>query len=359
MKRFLVYLAEVLGRAYSGYGSKRRLLFSIGLLLLLIALWGAAVFLFIFYYPSLRWAFWLCVAASVPFQILIQTVLRDPYRNPFQDWAEANREPKYTNEEISKTVERLALPSLKLLAVEGKAELGNSKLGGLPDLPEALEWPSFEGKPQAFIGQLRLSVLAKDPLASCLPGWGMLYFFYEQDQATWGDDPGKSGFFKVLFHENETGLAARPAPLGLAAEALYKEMAFGSRQESSYPDFFDREYSLGRDLAWECGLRRDQILGKGPLHRVLGFPDPLQGEMRLQCQMVSHGIILGSAEYHRDSRVEELKKGAKDWKLLLQIDSDDRTGMMWGDGGRLYYWIAEEALRKRRFEEAWMILQCH
>jgi uncharacterized protein YwqG len=32
--------------------------------------------------------------------------------------------------------------------------------------------------------------------------------------------------------------------------------------------------------------------------------------------------------------------------------------MMWGDAGCLYYWIRAEDLRARRFDRAWMILQC-
>jgi uncharacterized protein YwqG len=33
--------------------------------------------------------------------------------------------------------------------------------------------------------------------------------------------------------------------------------------------------------------------------------------------------------------------------------------MMWGDGGRLYFWIPRESLAQRRFEDVWMILQCY
>jgi uncharacterized protein YwqG len=32
--------------------------------------------------------------------------------------------------------------------------------------------------------------------------------------------------------------------------------------------------------------------------------------------------------------------------------------MMWGDVGRLYLWMTEDALRNRQFDKSWMILQC-
>ena len=35
----------------------------------------------------------------------------------------------------------------------------------------------------------------------------------------------------------------------------------------------------------------------------------------------------------------QLKPNAKDWRLLLQIDSNEENNYMWGDSGRLYFWI--------------------
>ena len=59
------------------------------------------------------------------------------------------------------------------------------------------------------------------------------------------------------------------------------------------------------------------------------------------------------------SRAKELRNGAADWRLLLQIDTDDDLGVMWGDGGILYAWIREEDARAGRFDRTWVVLQCH
>jgi hypothetical protein len=56
--------------------------------------------------------------------------------------------------------------------------------------------------------------------------------------------------------------------------------------------------------------------------------------------------------------VNELESGRYDWILLLQLDSDDDAGMMWGDVGMLYFWIKREDLKKENFDNVWMILQC-
>ena len=53
-----------------------------------------------------------------------------------------------------------------------------------------------------------------------------------------------------------------------------------------------------------------------------------------------------------------LDKNAARWNLLLQVDSNEDIGMMWGDMGRLYLWITEEDLKACRFDRSWLILQC-
>jgi uncharacterized protein YwqG len=44
--------------------------------------------------------------------------------------------------------------------------------------------------------------------------------------------------------------------------------------------------------------------------------------------------------------------------MLLQVDSDERTDMQWGDGGRIYFWMRQADLAARRWNESWLHLQC-
>ncbi|MEJ8543905.1 DUF1963 domain-containing protein [Brevibacillus borstelensis] len=51
-----------------------------------------------------------------------------------------------------------------------------------------------------------------------------------------------------------------------------------------------------------------------------------------------------------DCKSEDLLARASKWRLLFQVDSEeDKTGMMWEDVGRLYFWIEQEALERRDF----------
>jgi len=95
------------------------------------------------------------------------------------------------------------------------------------------------------------------------------------------------------------------------------------------------------------------------INKLLGYANNIQGEMELECQLVTNGLYCGDPSGFNDPRAKELEKEANDWILLLQIDSDnDKTGMMWGDAGRLYFWIKKEDLKNKNFDNAWMVSQC-
>ena len=50
---------------------------------------------------------------------------------------------------------------------------------------------------------------------------------------------------------------------------------------------------------------------------------------------------------------------APDWRLLLQVDSDERLGTQWGDAGSIYFLVRPDALERRAFERTWLIGQCY
>jgi uncharacterized protein YwqG len=81
--------------------------------------------------------------------------------------------------------------------------------------------------------------------------------------------------------------------------------------------------------------------------------------MELECQLASNGIDCGNPSSYQNEQIKNLEAGAKDWRLLLQIDTDDEgPGWMWGDVGRVYFWVKQHDLESLRFDDAWLILQC-
>jgi len=103
----------------------------------------------------------------------------------------------------------------------------------------------------------------------------------------------------------------------------------------------------------------DAAFGGSPKHQVGGYPAPVQGDdMELECQLASNGIYCGRPEDYQDPRVNDLRPGAADWRLLLQMDSDDDIDVMWGDVGTIYFWVRAAEARAGIFTNAWLVLQC-
>ena len=245
-----------------------------------------------------------------------------------------------------------------------KPALGASRIGGDPDLPAGLPWPLREGRPLSFLAQFRLEDLSGFEPQGLLPARGQLYFFYDAVECPWGFDPKHRGGWKV-FHSAAPTLVPSAAPKSLAESGRFGPCTVRFEAGSTLPSVHSGYvHSLGlSDDEVDAYVELEQKVG-GPVapgdgcHRFFGHPDQVQGDMEDECQFVSNGIYCGGSDYYDDPRAAALQPGAKDWRLLLQIDSDDRAGMMWGDLGMLYFWIREQDLRSGSFEEVWTVLQC-
>ena len=242
---------------------------------------------------------------------------------------------------------------------------GESRLGGLPDLPLGMTWPlSGKGEPLAFVAQLRMEEVASGDAEGALPRQGHLFFFYDPAQEAWGFDPKHRGLSKV-FHSAGVPLARMAAPRKLPDAGRFRSCALRFARAWSLAGFLSRK-DAGLELSEKeeegCDDLEEAIgreIGiEGTRHQLLGRADPVQNEMELECQLASNGVYCGNPEGYKDPRVKTLKKGAADWRLLLQVDSDDAADMMWGDLGRLYFWIRKQDLASGNFDGVWTILQC-
>lgn len=69
--------------------------------------------------------------------------------------------------------------------------------------------------------------------------------------------------------------------------------------------------------------------------------------------------LAGTQDLDTDAPRRDLALDAAGWQLLLQLDSDDQAGMMWGDCGRLYFWLRRTDLIRRAFNRTHLVLQCY
>ena len=67
---------------------------------------------------------------------------------------------------------------------EGLIDLGETKIGGNPDVPNDFEWPYWNDRPLSFLMQLNLKDIAGLSGNLFPQKKGILYFFYDFEQAS-------------------------------------------------------------------------------------------------------------------------------------------------------------------------------
>ncbi|MGE5720228.1 MAG: YwqG family protein, partial [Nocardioidaceae bacterium] len=255
----------------------------------------------------------------------------------------------------------MARPSIRLIA-DSAAPVNDrgSRLGGPPDLPPSTMWPRNGDDPLSFIAQVSLADVAPHEFEGLLPRDGLLSFFYDAvTQNAWGFDPADGGSAAVIYTPASATTERREPPADLSDEGVFKTIGLRPQAELTFAPWesFDVErLGMSRDEGFAYAeLFDDQ---DDMIHRLLGHPDPVQGDMQVECQLVTNGLYCGDSTGYQDPRAKELRDGAAEWRLLMQVDSQDEADMMWGDVGRLYYWIRHSDLLARDWDLSWLILQC-
>lgn len=252
--------------------------------------------------------------------------------------------------------------------------VGVSKLGGLPDLAE--EWPTHEGNPLRFIGQVQLADLPR-PAASALPPSGLLSFFIGDDE------PASDVVHRVLYtSRNDLRRAGWPSSLEPGDAA-----ALSFHPAISLPP---AEKLVDVEAQWETVHALVQELLPSET-RLLGHPEQIGSDPAVDAYLCRSGRkdILYShhktlAEIDReianawgdgdDVRAQRLEQERESigwfrtdrprheaaigrWRVLFQIGSHPRLDMMWWDSGLLTFLIDTDALAARDFTRTYAAIQ--
>ena len=251
----------------------------------------------------------------------------------------------------------LALPAIRL----EHGGNGFSRLGGLPDMPDSVPWPHDEsGAPLAFLVQLDLAALPLVARKIGLPEVGCLWFFYDQRQRAGGFDPKDGSKWRAVYANSAAETCNHsPAPSGLKRVYPIAPVVFTAIE--TYPD---SDVPAIAELGMS-DLQRDLYIdhvsaASGMTHMLGGYSDIIQGpDMALQCQLASNGISCSDPRAFETAEARALSAGASAWRPLMQVASDDKARMNWGDGGMLYFWIRDSDLKAARFDKVWMVVQCY
>ncbi|WP_237980920.1 YwqG family protein [Bacillus thuringiensis] len=233
----------------------------------------------------------------------------------------------HLKEELINTV----FPCIKVVPKqEETVAIGSSKMGGVPDLSAAFEYPTHKGNPLQFIAQFNLNDLQNVSMNHNLPKTGMLYFFSIENYFEEDVKPTEAG--RVLYYDVSVEQLQRADEF----ETNYNQCAATFELTYKLPELFiEDEADSDRFLQ----LLEELIPDNYDNHQMFGEPFSVQDE------------VLHETAQYMDINPQQMT-------LLFQIDSDTKNcNMMWGDLGMLYFCIGNEDLKNRRFENTCCVLQ--
>ena len=260
--------------------------------------------------------------------------------------------------------------SFSLSKRENYAAKGNSRYGGVPDLPASMPWPQSKDGYLNFLMQVNLQEL---PAAanSGLPRKGILYFFIESDDTCTtasGEvlhfDGGRTSLKKATAPPNEE-LAHKEhyqdlVPYQLKCSAGLSLPSYGSPlfkqvAELAAPnkdgDGGDRFFKLIDDA---LGMPK----GKTAAAQLLGHPSNLGDDLRENAYLAATGKRKRIYDYkYRERNQKELHNQAENWLLMWRINSSSKVGACIWDAGSLNIMIRKDDLKACDFSKVYLQIE--
>lgn len=243
-----------------------------------------------------------------------------------------------------------ALPGWELLP---SSDVSNTRIGGAPTLAAEQTWPEQDGTPLIFIAQVDFGELTRSagPLPAPMPSSGVLSLFGPESPPFEGSANAE---YRLLYTEAAT------------AERLSDVPAWPLRYLQGKPTLVEVVEGTAEDEA------RPHVVGGRP--RWVQFGPSLE-KVHLASRTYREGARIAlekaSVDPAKASPEEVVRRlvragihprdvfaGSRDWTVLWQIPSTDKTGFEFYDGGTLYVLIRPSDLAARKFDRAWLYLEC-
>lgn len=264
-------------------------------------------------------------------------------------------------ENLWQKIEPLLKPSIRIQierASEDDFFLGQSRIGGHPDLPLGFKWAdlTWKNQPLSFIAQFSLAELAPFDVSEQLPKEGWLSFFYPADEQPYCCENKTRSEFKIIYSKQEPTqrydypedlpVYLSPARLHFSPDwtlpdydaLILSTLALSDQEKQMYKEVF-------------VSLQDESQ----PIHRLLGHADQIQpNDLGQLCTLYEQDLSPSKIK----RAPQKFLKDALSWELLLQLDTLEEADMAWGgDGGRLYFFIREQDLKNHDFTQAWFLVE--
>lgn len=242
-------------------------------------------------------------------------------------------------------IEKIAKTSIRIefeQHPENDSEVGTSKAGGSPDLPDNFTYPYYNGAPLTFIAQVNLDDVNQYDSDDLLPKRGLLTFFQCEDG--WNANLLDPDLQLVFYFENTTELKKQVPPAGAIVlkpckMRFFKQISIPSTWSIYRSDFF-KAFDDDED---KLSLYDDALSYGEYINKLFGHPNNFQRPVEEEL-----GWKYDDTGQPLPESIESAQKDAPNWHLLFQMDEDPSTDLYLG-GGRLYYMIRKEDLDDRNF----------
>ncbi|MGF9562116.1 YwqG family protein [Neorhizobium sp. JUb45] len=222
--------------------------------------------------------------------------------------------------------------------------------------------------PLPFVAQVDLAALAGEPgFDKALPTTGRLLFFYDMPVLPASYEPrGKAGWKLVYDDTPKAELERKPLPKELSdfpGAASLKAAAISPRSVVTTVPVGDSGWDTVGEISGDDTSIYSQWLfslgwptaAEGGNHQLGGWPRAIQTGMQAMSQLAANGLYAGDTSAFETEQGKRLLADAKDWRLVLQIGTDEATGYPFP--GALYVLMSEEDLAARNFDKAWVVYE--
>ena len=251
-------------------------------------------------------------------------------------------------------IEKSIRPLIRVTAQKRKTTLFESKFGGNPYLPVGFDHPSdAENIPMMLLAQFNFEEI---PALEHFPTKGILQFYISHKDDVYGidfDDPTSQTNFRVVYHSDITN----------DFNLLITDFSYMELDDDNLP--FEGEYALEFKVDSEYISMADyrfEALSDGVID--LDEEVEVNGEMTDMWDLCSDffdgmGHKIGGYPYFTQTDPREYQENVTHEILLLQIDTDDKNDIMWGDCGVANFFISKDDLEKLDFSRVLYNWDCH
>ncbi|MDZ7936028.1 MAG: YwqG family protein [Emticicia sp.] len=285
---------------------------------------------------------------------------KSPLLKPVLDVIKKNRLTDYQADLLAlakKTV------GFKQTGLENYEKIGNTRFGGMPDLPKSIKYPKFKYDydkttyKYEFIAQINCEEIAS--LQDYMPRKGMLYFFLSSLHFFGVEDNFK--LVQVLFYDGEEELISgkklkfkNEDYYEMVGDAHYEALQVAAVEEISLPYFYS--YHTNTHIFKGRAEKLFETFEKNEKFEQ-GFYDKFENptyELR-KADFEINGYIFTQHESPELQAALSQKGEPQDWINLLRVSS--RGDFQWGDAGDLAFVIHKSDLLKKNFSNVFCTVE--